>query len=71
MEEIKQIKPPVEVRCGKELKALADETGMYNTISDEAIEQAKGRTYSDYKAMQDPLAGLALPGAFGAGEDDG
>ncbi len=23
MEEIKQIKPPVEVRCGKELKALA------------------------------------------------
>lgn len=55
----------------KELKALADETGMYNTISDEAIEQAKGRTYSDYKAMQDPLAGLALPGAFGAGEDDG
>ena len=31
----------------KELKALADETGMYNTISDEAIEQAKGRTYSD------------------------
>ena len=55
----------------KELKALADETGMYNTISDEAIEQAKGRTYSDYKAMQDPMAGLALPGAFGAGEDDG
>ena len=55
----------------KELKALADETGMYNTISDEAIEQAKGRTYSDYKAMQDPLAGLTLPGAFGAGEDDG
>lgn len=55
----------------KELKALADETSMYNSISDEAIEQAKGRTYSDYKAMQDPLAGLTLPGAFGAGEDDG
>lgn len=55
----------------KELKALGDETGMYNTISDEAIEAAKGKTYSDYKAMQDPLAGLALPGAFGAGEDDG
>ena len=49
----------------KELKALADETSMYNSISDEAIEQAKGRTYSDYKAMQDPLAGLTLPGSFG------
>lgn len=55
----------------KELKALADETSMYNSISDEAIEQAKGRTYSDYKAMQDPLAGLALPGSFGMEEGDG
>lgn len=42
----------------KELKALGDETGMYNTISDEAIEAAKGRTYSDYKAMRDPMAGI-------------
>ena len=55
----------------KELKALADETGMYSAISDEAIEQAKGRTYSDYKAMQDPMAGLTLPGPFGTGEDEG
>ena len=55
----------------KELKALADETSMYNSISDEAIEQAKGRTYSDYKAMQDPLAGLTLPGSFGMEEGDG
>lgn len=42
----------------KELKALADETGMYNTISDEAIESSKGKTYSDYKAMRDPMAGM-------------
>lgn len=42
----------------KELKALADETGMYNTISDEAIEASKGKTYSDYKAMRDPMAGM-------------
>lgn len=42
----------------KELKALNDETGMYNAISDEAIEASKGKTYSDYKAMRDPMAGL-------------
>lgn len=48
----------------KELKALSDETGMYSTISDEAIKQAEGKTYSDYKAMQDPLAGLSLPRTF-------
>jgi len=52
----------------KELKALADETGMYSTISDEAIKAAKGKTYSDYKAMTDPLAGLTLPQTFE--EDD-
>lgn len=53
----------------KELKALADETGMYSTISDEAIKAAEGKTYSDYKVMQDPLAGLSAQGAFE--EDDG
>ena len=48
----------------KELKALSDETGMYSTISDEAIKQAEGKTYSDYKAMQDPMAGFTLPRTF-------
>lgn len=48
----------------KELKALSDETGMYSTISDDAIKQAKGKTYSDYKAMSDPMAGLTLPRTF-------
>lgn len=48
----------------KELKSLSDETGMYDTISDEAIEAGKGKTYSDYKAMQDPMAGLMMPTSF-------
>lgn len=55
----------------KELKALSDETGMYNAISDDSIAQGEGKTYSDYKAMKDPLAGLTLPNPFGAEEDDG
>lgn len=55
----------------KELKALSDETGMYNAISDDSIAQGEGKTYSDYKAMQDPLAGLTLPDPFGAEEGDG
>lgn len=53
----------------KELKALSDETGMYSSISDEAIEQAEGKTYSDYKAMNDPMGGLTLPGAFEEGDE--
>lgn len=48
----------------KELKSLSDETGMYDTISDEAIEAGTGKTYSDYKAMQDPMAGLMTPTAY-------
>ena len=51
----------------KELKALGDETGMYNAISDEAIDAAEGKTYSDYKAMRDPMAGMfALPETVGS-----
>lgn len=42
----------------KELKALFDETGMFNSITDDAIEAARGKTYSDYKSMRDPMAGL-------------
>lgn len=50
----------------KELKALGGETGMYNTISDGAVKEAEGRTYSDYKAMRDPMAGLfGAPQALG------
>ncbi len=53
----------------KELKALSDETGMYSTISDEAIKQAEGKNYSDYKAMQDPLTGFTLPRTFEEGDE--
>lgn len=53
----------------KELKALCDETGMYGSISDNSIEQGKGKTYSDYKAMRDPLAGLTLPESFEESEE--
>lgn len=53
----------------KELKALSDETGMYSTISDEAIKKAEGKTYSDYKAMHDPLAGFTLPRIFEEGDE--
>ena len=48
----------------KELKALSDETGMYSAISDEAIKQAEGKTYSDYKALHEPMSGLMLPETF-------
>lgn len=55
----------------KELKGLSDETGMFNSITDEDIEAGKGKTYSDYKAMRDPMAGLlSLPGAGFAEEDE-
>lgn len=55
----------------KELKALGDETGMYNTISDAAIEAAKGKTYSDYKAMRDPMAGMFDMPDMGTTEETG
>lgn len=44
-----------------ELKGLSEETGMFQSISDEMIQSNEGKTYSDYKSMQDPLAGLTLP----------
>lgn len=46
----------------KELKKLADETGMFESIEDEDIEANKDKTYQDVTAMQDPMAGL-----FGGG----
>ena len=54
-----------------ELKVLSDETGMFNSITDEDIEAGKGKTYSDYKAMRDPMAGLlSLPGSGFTEEDE-
>lgn len=48
----------------KELKKLAGETGLFDSITDEEIAANKGKTYADVTAMADPFAGLALPGSF-------
>lgn len=42
----------------KELKKLADETGMFGGISDEEIAQNAGKSYQDVTALRDPLMGL-------------
>ena len=45
----------------QELKTLEPETGLFGKISDEAIEQAKGITYTKSKLMTDPMAGIGPP----------
>ena len=42
----------------KELKNMADETGMFDSITDEEIKANAGKTYQDVTALRDPLAGL-------------
>ena len=42
----------------KELKKLSDETGLFDSITDEAIDSNAGRSYSDVTALRDPLMGL-------------
>lgn len=42
----------------KELKKLFDETGLFDSITDEAINTNAGRSYSDVTALRDPLMGL-------------
>jgi len=57
----------------KELQAMSGETGMYSNITDESIEAGEGKTFSSSRAMQDPFAGLMLPGDYGGdldAEDD-
>lgn len=44
----------------KELKKLADETGMFDSITDEQIKANTGRTYQDATALRDPLAGISF-----------
>lgn len=46
----------------KELKALAEETGMFNNLSDEEIARNEGRTFQDVTALRDPLMGLGYEG---------
>lgn len=55
----------------KELRSMADETGLYSHITDESIEAGKGKTYSDAKAMQDPMAGIMMPSQFKTDMDTG
>lgn len=42
----------------KELKKLSEETGMFDSITDEEIAANVGKTYQDVTALRDPLAGL-------------
>lgn len=42
----------------QELKTLEPETGLFGKISDDAIAQGKGTTYTQGKLMVDPMAGL-------------
>ena len=55
----------------RELKRLADETGMFSSISDEEIRKNAGKTYQAVTALQDPLAGLEELSPFeGAARDE-
>ena len=42
----------------RELKNLAEETGLFGSITDEEIAASAGKTYQDVTALRDPLAGL-------------
>ena len=55
----------------KELKKLADETGLFGNLSDEEIAANAGKTYQDVTALRDPLAGLGYEtGGIGAETGD-
>ena len=43
-----------------ELKKLSGETGMFDSIPDEQIQQNMGVSYQNQQAMHDPLAGLTI-----------
>lgn len=45
----------------QELQNLEEETGLFGKISNDDIEAGKGKTYTQRKLMNDPLAGLELP----------
>lgn len=49
----------------RELKALAEETGMFGAITDEEIAANAGKTYQDLTALKDPLAGLSFEEELG------
>ena len=46
----------------RELKNLAGETGLFDSITDEEIAANKGKSYRDATALRDPLMGLDFEG---------
>lgn len=42
----------------KELKQLSDKTGIFTNITDELIEESKGKFFNDLQQTDDPMAGL-------------
>lgn len=44
----------------RELKKLAGETGLFDSITEEEIAANKGRSYQDATALRDPLMGLGF-----------
>ena len=46
----------------KELKKLAEETGLFGSISDDEIAANAGKTYQDATSLHDPLLGYGLGG---------
>lgn len=46
----------------RELKKLSDETGMFDSITDESIEASVGLTYQDVTELRDPLSGIPVAG---------
>jgi len=42
----------------RELKKLAEETGLFDSVTDEEIAAGAGKTYRDATALRDPLMGL-------------
>lgn len=47
-------------------EAGQDETGMFDSISEEEIAANTGKTYQDVTALRDPLAGLGYGGEISA-----
>ena len=43
----------------KELKKLSQDTGMFDSITDDDISESKGKTFQDVTALRDPLSGIS------------
>ena len=52
----------------KELRALAEEAGLFGCIPDESIARGEGKTWSELRMMQDPMAGLTAAQETGGEE---